>query len=596
MQVPNGKLMRVPDPRLQVARQGMPIDPHEHSVFGIFEASSVEKLARASAKAMMRKLAPGAGAPTVLINLHSGLAHDDPPMVLCGGQVARLADTDTVVIATLQLEPTPEARDALRLRSLTASPKVTVHYGMTDTVAFGKSENSVTYQSEVVDPDRLRNYALLGQFFAQPRLLMSRTEVRMPMLTRLLVDTKLAVSQQRQRAAAAAAARAATPAAQLLASVRAANNGGDDDAESDSGADGAASVPFVHELCEQKYGEWLAAMLSAGAFDVKCSLLGPLSKQMLLAQSARVDLPFAPADEPLDALTWQRAITDVGARAAPPPTWPYLIYDSAFVHQPEPLSIPPVSMHTPLQTEHPVASTNDDRAVADAAQLPLATSRSSGALATHHNAGQAQAREQPSAAAVPAAQKESAAPATAVVVRAYEPLRYFARHIPLAELTIYEIETYARARLHWHVVRLSKQERAGCGDDEWFDRSATSSRTSRYPQTSGAQRALLRMIGADATAREEHHEAIGLGVLALVAEPQPALRDNLLYLEALAIEARSCADRDAINDEVAAHLQLLERFWEMCGPVVYSATSASTLDRVMASIAADWQSGLGAGT
>jgi hypothetical protein len=385
--------------------------------------------------------------------------------------------------------------------------------------------------------------------------------------------------------------------------VRAANKrgggGGDDeDAESDMDDDGEP-VPFVHEVAEQKDAEWLAAMVSAGTFGVRCDLLGPLNKQMLLSQSSRVDVCFAPTEEPLDALTWQRATAGIGASTAPPPTWPYLIYNSAYIFSPEPVLVPspPVVSQAPLRAERSTADAdyNDDRAVVDVEQPPA--SRPADASAVPTGIDQTPTGER--SAAFVAAQDdlaESAAP-VATVVRAYEPLRYFAHHVPLAELTIYEIETYARARLHWHVVRLSKQERAGCGDDdEWFDRSARSSRTSRYPQTSGAQRALLRMIGADAVAREEHHEAIGLGVLALVAEPQPALRDNLLYLEALAIEARSCADRDAINDEVAAHLQLLERFWDMCGPVVYSTTSASTLDRVMASIAADWQSGLGAGT
>jgi hypothetical protein len=602
IQVAPGKLVLQREPRLCDAREAMAFDPHEHNVFGIFEAGSVEKLARASAKAMMRKLDPGAAAPTVLINLRSGLACDAPPIVLCGGQVARLSDTDRVVIATLQIEPTFESRHALRLRSRSATPKSTVHYGMTDTATFGKSENRVMFQSEVVDPTRIRNYALVGEFFAQPRLLMSRTEVRMPMLTRLLVDAKLAASERRKRAAAAAAARAATPAAQLLASVRAANNGGEneDDASGSDDDDDGSSVPFVHELHEQEYPEWLAAVLTAGAFAVSCDLHGPLSKQLLLAQSAHVDAPFAPADEPLDALTWQRAIAGIGARAAPPARWRYLIYDTSFRSPVEPLSSPPpppVAAHAPLQADRPAACIDDDddddeQAGAGAEQLLAAPqSRSTDASVPTYDADQAQACEQPDVVAVQDEESERAAPA-AVAVRAYEPLRHFVHHVQLADLTIYEIETYARARLHWHVVRLSRQERAGCGDDEWVDRSAASSRVSRYPQTSGAQRTLLRMIGADAAEREEHHEAIGLGVLALVAAPQPALRDSLMYLEALAIKARACADRDDINEEVAAHLQLLDRFWDMCGPVVYSATSASTLERVMASIAADWQSGL----
>lgn len=178
--------------------------------------------------------------------------------------------------------------------------------------------------------------------------------------------------------------------------------------------------------------------------------------------------------------------------------------------------------------------------------------------------------------------------ASEAVVRAYEPLRFFARNVPLTELTVYEVETYARARLYWHVVRLSKQERTGT-DDEWLDQRAP---RTRYPQKSGAHRGLLRMIGPAALRREEHHEAIGLGILTLVAEPNPALRESLLLLEALAIEATSCADRDGIDAEVAAHLELIERYWELCTPVTYSATSSSTVERVFASIAADWQSGL----
>lgn len=590
--VADGKLVRQSEPCMYAARDELSFDPHEQSVFGVFDVKSVEKFALASAKAMMRKLDPNGGAPVALINLRTDLGRDAEPIVLCGDRVARLPDSGSVVIATFRLQPTVDAQSAQRLQSRSASSKSNLLFGMTDTTTFGKSETTVVYKSEVADPARARNYSLLGQFFALPRLLLSRAEFRMPVLTRLLVDAKKVTAEKRGRAAAAKAAAALGR--QRLASARTLNEGADDNDESDAGEDDVA-LRFLHSLHAQNHADWLSAVVSTGAFTVQCDLLGPLSKQQILAKGRSVRARFEPADVLPDERTWQRAIADAGDDVAPPATWPYLVYDSAFSLPPEPVPLPMVVPHAP-QNDRPdeVAECRPDEvaehqpaAVVEVERpLPCAPIRASAAV-----------DHAPVAAVVAQTNASASAAPTIVVARAYEPLRHFARHVQLTELTIYEVETYARARLHWHVARLSRQERAVCGDDdEWYERGAKPNLVSRYPQSSGARRVLLHMIGADAVEREGHHEAIGLGVLALVAASQPALRDNLLYLEALAIEAQSCADREAIDVDVATHLELLERFWEMCGPISYSVASDNTLERVMASIADDWQSGLVVGT
>ena len=65
----------------------------------------------------------------------------------------------------------------------------------------------------------------------------------------------------------------------------------------------------------------------------------------------------------------------------------------------------------------------------------------------------------------------------------------------------------------------------------------------------------------------------------------------MLFFEALSIEVLHAAwsEREAIGAMVNSRLALLERFWELCGPVSYSGTSASATERVLASIARDWQ-------
>lgn len=549
--VKSGKPLLQLEPRIQPPQASLASAVYAQNVYAIFEPTSVERVAHSCAQRLMKQTES-----SVLISLRATIGGIDDPqgaLVLCGGQVARLDDAKPVVLTSFCLEPNFDAVHARRLRSLTLPLVGATHYAFANVSSLGKKEDSVLLKAEMTDQDRLSACDVLGQDFALPRLVLLRLENRAPVTLAMLLRE-----------------RSARP--RRVAEVS-------DDNNNESADDSNDEQLSFEETRTRRRNEWHEALLEMRAFRVKCIVFGPLSKQTLLAQSSRIDLPFAPLEEPLDALTWRNATTAIGARNEPPPLWPYMIVAPDFLVQP-----PPVVVAEPIAPveESPIVNVPinvDDEPPPP--PLPVHYPPSPVHFEVIDLTGDS--TDEPPVAV-----------ATAAVV-AYDPLRHFARYVRLAELTIYEVETYARARLHWHILRLSEHERANSavgGDDEWLERSAFSRRT-RYPERSGAQRALLRMLSAAAVQREEHHEAIGMGILALVAAPSAALRENFLYLEALAIEAHSCAERETIDQEVAARLELIERFWTLCDPVVYSSTSVSTLERVFASIATDWQSGLG---
>lgn len=491
------------------------------NIYSLFEADSVAQAARSVAVRLLRGLGLGkaaAASAAVLVGLRVTVADDanDGPVILCGQQVAALTDDALAVLVSFHLDVSLDATHAYRLRQRGTSVAGATQYGFANVSVFGKNEDASILQTPYLDEARRKACDALATDFALPRLLYARLEYRAPLTLQLLL---------RDRAA---------PAAHLRT-------------------------------------DWLSEMFNAQTYTVKCALIGPLSKQLVLARAVRLELPFAPADEPLDAILWQNSRLS----GEPPSQWPYLVLDSHFLADP-PLAPAPLAFVAPPSPPLPNAEAVPPPPQARSAETPVAVTTEPGSL------------DQP---AVEEAEMRERRADEVVAHVVYDPLLYFAHHIPLAELTVYEIETYARARLHWHVLRLSEHEHLERTGELLADDAA---RHSRYPERSGAHRSLLRMLSRAALQREEHHEAVGLGVLALIAEPSAPLRASLLYLEALAIEATmSASDRESIDAAVSARLALLERFWTLCGSVTYSAgADASLIERVFASVARDWLSGL----
>lgn len=547
-----GKLDLLDAPAVQQVAEVTPESTiYDQNVFAIFEAESVWRVARLVAQKLMHSVGLRAD-PNVLVSLRASIGEEDAldvTLPICGGQFAQLPnDNSAVVLANFVIEPSLDGARAHRIRSLELLYGGSARHAMANVAAAGKIEAGDIVNSEVKEPQARLTLSLLGVNFAMPQLVVARFERRAPLTFSMLLRERteeVAAAKPPVAAAAAAAAEQPPP----------------------------PPVLTVQQAWLRARNARLAELLAEDALQIKCIVTGPLTKQQLLDNGSFISLPFSPAERPLDKITWERAIARVGARGEPPATWPYFLATPPF------LIAPPAG--APVSVTEPVRVSS------------AAVSSSTSTAATLFGATQAAAT---TAVAVPlyesAAEVDVVEPEAPPRVEAYEPLLYFARRIPLAQLTIYEVETYARARLHWHVLRLSDYERAGKEDDDaWFER-VTAANRERYPEKSGAMRSLLLMLGSAAAMREQHHEAIGLGILALVAEPSEALRDNLLFLEALAIEASAHGDREAIDAAVFARLELLERFWNLCGPVVYAKNSASVLERVLAGIAADWQSGL----
>jgi hypothetical protein len=517
-----GKLRLVDAPSVQQVINVTPESVvYDQNIFAIFEAESVRRMADVCARMLMRRVGSQVK-PIVLISLRASIGQEDDVALLCGGQLAQLTDDSAVVLVKFVVEPSLDGERAHRIRSRELLFAASQRHAMANVSGFGRKEAGL---AEVKAVEAGRVQTLVGASFSMPEQLMARFQSNAPltfsMLLREMTEEQAAKPKQ---ASLAAASEQPSPLLSL-------------------------QQTWLHARNAR-----LAELLAKDSLQIKCVFTGTLTKQILLENGSFINLPFAPSEQQLDKITWERATARVGARGKPPATWPYFFVTLPF------LNAPP-------------------------ARVPVSVTESVCVTAATTSAEHVDASVRENAPALDVAEPEVRVPREAV----YEPLPHFMQRASLAQLTMYEVETYARARLRWHVLRLSDYERAGEDDDAWFERMTN---RERYPEQSGAMRSLLGALSAAAALREQHHETIGLGILALVAAPNDALREDLLFLEALAIEAGSHDDREAVDEAVFARLELLERFWSLCGPVVYAKSSASQLERVLAGIAADWQSGL----
>jgi len=240
-----------------------------------------------------------------------------------------------------------------------------------------------------------------------------------------------------------------------------------------------------------------------------------------------------------------------------------------------PLDALPESLH-----EH-VAS--DDALATDGDRIGLLFGRASALRTAERGRRVLTVCRRPPAPPTPDASVESAGseppppppPVRPSVVVAREPdtlLGALAR-IDVADVHMYEFETYARARLD-ALLRAKAHEPA-----------------TRYPSWSGASRYTLEALGAGALRRESRHETLGLLVLALVAARDKSLLADLYFLEELWMRD---AELDGEPEQLEAHLDSIDRFCD-AAPELNAAPDDPAGERFVAlldALARDWSARL----
>lgn len=514
-------------------------------VYKFFASASIDGCAQTLVRRCAKKL--GLATPaTALLNLRLAIDQGecapvtaDQAIVLSGEHVDANRAAAVFFVVSVTLVPSADALLAHRLRSFALPITALAGMGFSNPSGAGRRESTITNTAADANPASAERTRMLAGARAMPHLFAARL-AHNPVVAELLISERRAVTRP-----------TAVP---------------DQSGEPEASAP-AAPMDRIALLRAKQRAAWLTELLSAGAFELRCLVAGPLDRSHLGTRTARLTLPFAPAEDAGDAAVW----ASLGQGADAPASWPYLLATSAGLSSGEPVRAPPEPAESnamrpaggtpergsPVLLEEPVV-------VPEEVPMPDA----------------------PVARAVTSSEVAVAVDEVAVH-NFYEPLREFAQRIQLAQLTVYELETYARERLHWHVSRAA--EYASADDSRPAQRRTP--RTNTYPQRSGAHRALLRRLGSDVVRRESQHEAIGLGALALAAAPVPELRESLLFFEALGIEASQSisTDRETVEAMVDARLALIERFWQLCEPVLYSATSTSVTERALAAIARDWR-------
>ena len=502
------------------------------NIHKIFDVDAIADLERKLERRYSKQSSDG-GSLIVMTNLRLAIdceaamtcAQQDA-MVLSARAVQSCSALNRVLIMSLTLLPNTAALQARHLYLHAQPIAAQTRFGFSNPLAFGRKQ-AVPSELRADDAERARVALLAGQR-ALPDLFAARL-TNQPVIAKLLAQDRLAAAPS-------------VP-------------GGD--AESDDNAAAPAAAPIDLLIIEQneRRWQWLAAMLETGSYSVECCVQGPFDSGKLLAASRQTLLAIDLQADPEEIVASDEAPAQR--------QWPYLLtVPFRLLKQQQ----APEATASPEPTLFESADTNQS-AVTDSVQSFAASE-------------DAFVDVQSESTEVPAPEVSSAEPEQLF----YEPLRDFARRIDPAHLTLYELETYARERLHWHITRAVE-----CDTDRPRRREARPEL--EYPTRSGAKRSLLRRLGDGATERESLHEAIGAGILALVAAPSQELRDSLLFFEALSIEALHAAwsERETIEAMVNSRLALIERFWELCGPVSYAGTSASATERVLASIARDWQ-------
>jgi len=533
------------------------------NVFGFFTVESVTTTVDALVARFAKKKNIAVPVKSA-VNLHVAVKGTraytpdaDFSIVLCADRIAAHNDDDLVVVVSFELTPTNDALLARDVRAFSRPDTISWCYGFDDTKAYGERDSVNISNADLSEALKRQCHALAGDR-ALPRLLLARLNEKFPIMTRLrCVERQLLI-------AAFVLPSSSSPAA----------------ANASAPSDGAVAAPaeVLDNACRSKIQTqldrrtaWLETMLQQKAYTITVTLTGPCSKSALLQLSTTTVLPFDPVTDAVDAALWSRS----AAGAAAPATWSYLLTRRRLLALCTNTGAAP-----PVQRRQQPAEIQASRAPLAASSFIL-LSESSASISL-----KASAMSLDAVADADNNNNNDERDGGGSIVQFFEPLRYFAHNIDPAQLTIYEIKTYARARLHWHIMRATI-----------YKGSAKEVDSEDYPRKSGAHRGVLRQLGRAAMGRETHHEAIGVGMLALIAAPHEDLRDSLLYLEALSIEADYARHDDGMSDRKAAavesRLDLLLRFWDLCGDVVYSSKSdASVTHRVMAAIASDWRQGL----
>lgn len=157
--------------------------------------------------------------------------------------------------------------------------------------------------------------------------------------------------------------------------------------------------------------------------------------------------------------------------------------------------------------------------------------------------------------------------------------------LDLADISLYELETYARTRLGAMMVLLRVQEAKPVERtimlNHWTFRS--------YPRYSGAHGHILALLPCkNACRRENLHQTIGTATLAMVAHSDQRLRTNLGVLEALMYEHQH-PDRNDDDNEIQQCCDLIEQFWQKCDarlPAI--AAEEPELAYLFERVARDW--------
>ena len=542
------------------------------NLYSVFDECSIGQATRAFVASYMRRIGGDGGQQrtATLISRRFEFAsvvrfNEEAPLLVDASEVDRV--DDSALLVRFSVELTTDSRLSQSLSSTAVPLARGSQLGFANPSAFGAKENSVLQQQER-EPQLRAQCAVLAERFRLPQLAHARLNHVSRSAVARLVQSQLQMSAAAATAAAAEAPAAAGAAGAAPVAPPAASAGA-------VGAAGAEVLPnsFVAQLWARNRIEWVAAVFAESAYRIRCTVYGPIGKGTLVERATRVCLPEARQclllyPKFLTPLLTTMPVADERLPAFEAWASEYQQQTAAPAAAPEQQLL----QQAPVSEEQPAP----ERLDADSGQRRMLLSETTVSADSVENS------------------------LSAPSPRRYEPLRFFAHNLPLQELTMYEIETYARARLHWHFSRVSRQqqmERSLSGGDqddvhgwEWDDLT----RWQRlYPQWSGAVRAVLQVLGDAVRRREEHHEAIGLGILAVVAAPNEQLRDSLLFLEAGAIQARPCQTRDTADSEVLDHLTLIERFWACCPPVLYTGAAAPTLlQRVLVGIAADWRRGI----
>jgi hypothetical protein len=521
------------------------------NVFGFFTVESVAATAAALLPLFSKKTATVAPLKTA-INMRAALKGSsastpdaDQVIVLGGDSVERLADDELVVVVSFELAPTTDALLAQSVRAMGSLVTNISRYGFANPKAFTDREYVGTAKFEV-DEEASRQCTALAGERSLPRLLYSRLNGKFPVMAHLRVLERasfLAAMMPSSADSASGRAGAVQPDQQPVPLA-------------------VAPKSTVQKRVDYR-AAWLETVLRQRAYTVTAIVTGPCTKSALLRLSTATAVPFDAAADVVDMALWQAHC--VGA-VQPPAALSYLLTRRrllALTKNDVAVAAPPPQEQQPS----PLAQT----LLATSSFIVLGESSASISLKAS------------TAASVEVPDVGAASSDRDTVVQIFEPLRYFAHNIDAGQLTVYEIKTYARARLHWHIMRASAYKSCTAESD-----------TEDYPRKSGAHRGVLRQIGRAVMEREAHHEAIGIGILALIASPHDDLRDSLLYLEALSIEADYARHENGDSDRKAAALQsrldLLQRFWDVCGDVEYASNSPT--HRVMSAIASDWRQSL----